>query len=74
LKELKNIQCWLFIMGTDCEDSSPQGRYAKSTGKQLQTFRRGVLPSPSIPRLLGPIEESITFLRIMCIFQQVKAA
>ena len=74
LKELRNIQCWLFIMGTDCEDSSPQARYAKSTGKQLQMFRRGVLPSPSIPGFLGPIEEGSTFLRITCNFQQVKAA
>jgi hypothetical protein len=61
-------------MGTDCEDSSLQGWYAKSTGKQLQTFRKNVLPSPSIPGLLGPQEEGSTFLRIICNFQLVKAA
>ena len=71
-KEFRNIQCWLFIMSTGCEDSSLQGRYAKSTGKQLQMFRRDVLPSPSILGLLGTVEEGSTFLRIMCNFQLVR--
>ena len=61
-------------MDTDCEDSNSLGRCAMSTGKQLQTFRRSVLPSPSITGLLGPIEEDSTFLRIVSNFQPGKTA
>ena len=71
---IRIYQCWVFIMGTDFEDFILEGRYAKSTGKHLQTFRNSVLPSRLSPGLLGPQEEGITFLRIICNFQLVKAA
>ena len=71
-KEFRNIQCWLFIMGTGCENSSLQGRYAKSTGKKLQTFRRDVFLRPQFSDFWVLWKKAVRFLELCVTFNWSK--